>query len=255
MKIARILHESCPFPVVALERDGALYDVAELDVRFATPRALRLLGGASDFFSRVIALGGVGLDELDQRLAAGYRPTEARLAPGSFLWLPPCDPDRAMLVHVARDPAGDLTVRLGNARAILGHEAASPFPGGATQPELELGIAAILGDDLRRASVERGAASDPRRGDRQRLGGARSGGARPRPAPVPRFRDAARAGAGDEQRARGRGDAAHADPRRRRRPRERRPLEARSSSWPRPSLTRASTSSSTPATSSRSPRR
>ena len=39
MKIARILHESCPFPVVALERDGALYDVAELDARFATPRA------------------------------------------------------------------------------------------------------------------------------------------------------------------------------------------------------------------------
>jgi hypothetical protein len=153
MKIARILHESCPFPVVALERDGALYDVAELDARFATPRARRLLGGASDFFSRVIALGGVGLDELDQRLAAGYRPTEARLAPGSFLWLPPCDTDRAMLVHVTRDPAGELTARLGNARAILGHEAASPFPGGATQPELELGIAAILGDDLRRASV------------------------------------------------------------------------------------------------------
>ncbi len=154
MKIARILHESCPFPVVALERDGALYDVAELDLRFATPRARGLLGSASDFFSRVIALGGVGLDELDQRLAAGYRPTEARIAPGSFLWLPPCDPDRAMLVHVARDPAGERTVRLGNARAILGHEAPAPFPGGATLPELELGVAAILGDDLRRASVD-----------------------------------------------------------------------------------------------------
>jgi hypothetical protein len=154
MRIARIIHESCPFPVVALERDGALYDVAELDLRFATARTRHLLGGASDFFSRVIALGGVGLDELDQRLAAGYRPTEARLAPGSFLWLPPCDPDRALLVHVARDAAGELTARLGNARAILGHEAAAPFPFGATRPELELGIAAILGDDLRYATAQ-----------------------------------------------------------------------------------------------------
>lgn len=153
MRIARIIHESCPFPVVALERDGALYDVAELDLRFATPRTRELLGGASAFFSRVIALGGIGLDELDQRLAAGYRPTEARLAPGSFLWLPPCDPDRAMLVHVTRDLAGDLSARVGNARAILGHEAAAPFPFGATRPELELGIAAILGDDLRGATV------------------------------------------------------------------------------------------------------
>lgn len=153
MKIARIIHESCPFPVVALERDGALYDVAELDRRFATPRTQELLGGASDFFSRIIALGAVGLDELDQRLAAGYRPTEARLAPGSFLWLPPCDPDRAMLVHVTRDREGELAVRLGNARAIVGQDAAVPFPFGATRPELALGIAAILGDDLRRATV------------------------------------------------------------------------------------------------------
>jgi hypothetical protein len=153
MRIARIIHESCPFPIVALERDGALYDVAELDLRFATRGTRELLGGASDFFSRVIALGGAGLDDLDQRLAAGHRPTEARLAPGSFLWLPPCDPDRALLVHVTRDPAGELAARVGNARAILGHEAAAPFPFGATRPQLELGIAAILGDDLRGATV------------------------------------------------------------------------------------------------------
>jgi hypothetical protein len=153
MRIARIIHESCPFPVIALERDGALYDVAELDLRFARPRTRALLGGASDFFSRIIALGGIGLDELDQRLAAGYRPTEARIAPGSFLWLPPCDPDRALLVHVTRDPAGELSVRLGNARSIVGHDAAAPFPFGAARPDLELGIAAILGDDLRRATM------------------------------------------------------------------------------------------------------
>ena len=153
MRIARIIHESSPFPVIALERDGALYDVAELDLRFATARTRELVGGACDFFARIIALGGAGLDELDQRLAAGYRPTEARLAPGSFLWLPPCDPDRAMLAHVTRDPAGELSVRLGNARSILGHEAATPLPHGETRPAIELGIAAILGDDLRRATV------------------------------------------------------------------------------------------------------
>ena len=153
MRIARIIHESSPFPVIALERDGALYDVAQLDLRFATERTRELVGGACDFFSRIIALGGAGLDELDQRLAAGYRPTEARLAPGSFLWLPPCDPDRAMLVHVTREAAGELAVRLGNARSILGHEATTAFPHGEARPALELGIAAIVGDDLRHATV------------------------------------------------------------------------------------------------------
>lgn len=153
MRIARIIHESSPFPVIALERDGALYDVAELDLRFATARTRELLGGACDFFSRIIALGGAGLDELDQRLAAGYRPTEARLAPGSFLWLPPCDPDRALLVHVTRDHHGELAVRLGNARAILGHEAAAPFPHEETRPAPGLGIAAIVGDELCRATI------------------------------------------------------------------------------------------------------
>jgi len=153
MRIARIIHESSPFPVIALERDGALYDVAELDLRFATERTRELVGGACDFFSRIIALGGAGLDELDQRLAAGYRPTEARLAPGSFLWLPPCDPDRALLVHVTRDPAGELAVRLGNARSILGHEATTAFPHGEARPAIELGVAAIVGDDLRHATV------------------------------------------------------------------------------------------------------
>jgi hypothetical protein len=153
MKIARIIHESSPFPVIALERDGALYDVAELDSRFATARTRELVGGACDFFSRVIALGGAGLDELDQRLAAGHRPTEARLAPGSFLWLPPCDPDRALLVHVTRDRDGELAVRLGNARAALGNDTRTPFPHGETRPDLALGIAAIVGDDLRRATV------------------------------------------------------------------------------------------------------
>src|SRR4051812_9224640 len=131
MRIARLIHESSPFPVIALERDGALYDVGELDQRFGTRCAPDHLVGATDFFARAIALRCAGLAELDERLCVGNRPTEARLLPGTFVWLPPCDTDRALYVHVTPAAAsGDVEpgYRLGNARGLLGHEAKVAFP-------------------------------------------------------------------------------------------------------------------------------
>src|SRR3954463_6542164 len=122
MRIARVIHESSPFPVSALERDGALYEIGELAHRLGSHGAPDLLVGATDFFARVIALRCAGLATLDERLCAGDRPTEARLRPGSFVWLPPCDIDRALYVHVEpaplSDSAGEPSYRIANARGL-----------------------------------------------------------------------------------------------------------------------------------------
>jgi 2-keto-4-pentenoate hydratase/2-oxohepta-3-ene-1,7-dioic acid hydratase in catechol pathway len=155
MRIARVLRAEDLRPIVALERDGALYDVAELERIFGARHAPGHIAEPWDFHSRVVALAGAGLAELDDRLLAGDRPTEARLYPGSFVWLPPCDTDRAMLVHVGGSiPAGAArkpAYWIGNARGFLGHEASVSFPPGEEDPDVELGLGAVLGEDLRRA--------------------------------------------------------------------------------------------------------
>lgn len=151
MRVARVLHASSPLPIVALERDGALYSVASLDRAFATSYAPNRFADSGDFHARVIALACAGLAELDDRLLAGDRPTEARLPPQSFLWLAPCATERAALVHMA--PSDDEPAYfLGHARALLGHEASSPFPPDEERPDFELCVAAVLRDDLRRAT-------------------------------------------------------------------------------------------------------
>jgi 2-keto-4-pentenoate hydratase/2-oxohepta-3-ene-1,7-dioic acid hydratase in catechol pathway len=158
MRIARVLHEASLTPVVALERDGALYDVAELERQWDTRFSPDRIGGAGDFHARVIALACAGLDDLDERLRAGSRPTEARLLPGSFLWLPPCDVDRCAYLQMGPSPrgSGDEEPRywFGNARGLLGHETSVPFPAHEDEPELELGLAVVLGEDTRRATPE-----------------------------------------------------------------------------------------------------
>ena len=160
MRLARVLHESSPFPRVALERDGALYDVGELGRCLGVGRAaihLGELGLSADFFERVIALRCAGIAALDERICGGDRPTTARVVPGSFLWLAPCDTERSLFVHVDLPSASSVTAspryRIGNARGLLGHEARVAFPAGETRPGFELGLAAVLGEDLRRATA------------------------------------------------------------------------------------------------------
>ena len=155
MRIARVLaadpEETAPFVRLALERDGALYDVAELDRIFDTPHSPDRIACADDFHARVIARGAAGLAELDERLRAGDRPTEARLFADRFAWLPPCDSERALFVRVITSARPSL--RVGNARALFGHAMRVPFPADETRPDFEPAIAAVLGDDLHAATT------------------------------------------------------------------------------------------------------
>lgn len=155
MRIARVLHTSCPAPLIALERDGCLYDVAELDRFFDTPFSPDRLPGAADFHTRTVALACAGLDVLDEHLRRGDRPTEARLWPSDLLWLPPCDEARSLYVQVEMPAASsEPRYRIGNARAFLGHEEPVPFPAHEAAPDVEVAVAAMIGEELRHASAE-----------------------------------------------------------------------------------------------------
>jgi 2-keto-4-pentenoate hydratase/2-oxohepta-3-ene-1,7-dioic acid hydratase in catechol pathway len=159
MRVARVFHPASPCPLVALERDGSLYDVAELDRQFGTPPSQRVPFDKSDFHLRVFALRCVGLEKLDDHLRGGDRPTEARLSKGNLLWLPPCSAERALYVQIDRLPQLDEPndfpqYHLGNARTLFAHQETVPFPHDEPQPEAEVVIAALIGEELRSSSAQ-----------------------------------------------------------------------------------------------------
>ncbi len=154
MRIARILvrdpEEDVSHEVLALERNGALYSVPELD-RHVSGDPLHT---SEDLHVRLFSLGGAGLFHHDERLKAGDRPTEARILPGSFTWLPPCDTSRALFVRMAPHdhPSIAPVYGLGSARGLLGHDEIAMFPSGVELPDVEVGIAAVMGEDIERAT-------------------------------------------------------------------------------------------------------
>jgi hypothetical protein len=144
MRIARVLLPETIRPIVALERDGALYDVEKLEHAWDRDP----LG--SDFHRRLVALRGAGLAELDERLGGGARPTVARIAADGFLWLAPCDTARAACMHVDLR-AADPHFWLGSARRLLGQGSRVDAASGSS---VELALGVLLGDDLRAASAQ-----------------------------------------------------------------------------------------------------
>ena len=152
MRIARARVESLATPVLALVCDGATYDVATLEER-AGPG----LAAPTDFHARVIALSCAGLRMLHERVRAGFRPAEARLLPGEFLPLAPCDTDRAAFVQLAPyELDGPQPVfRYRDARGLEGDGQSIPFP--AAEPielDVEASLAVVLREDLWRATPE-----------------------------------------------------------------------------------------------------
>lgn len=159
MRVARVFHPSSPTPLLVLERDGCLYDVAELDRQFNTPTSQRVPFAEADFHLRVFALRGVGLEKLDDYLRGGDRPTEARLSKSRLLWMPPCSGDKALYVQIDGLPRRGATdefpqYHIGNARNLFAHQETVPFPHDETHPEAEVVIAALIGEELRAATVE-----------------------------------------------------------------------------------------------------
>lgn len=160
MRIALVLHDASPepdgaplFPTVALERDGALYRVSALARAFG--RRYEALTGEVDFHCSIVSLSAEPLRELDERLKSGERPASARILPGTFTWLAPCDPERASVVFCdasdAVTPGSQPRLSIGSARVLFGHEATVPLPCDASEPialAIQPSLAVVLGEEI-----------------------------------------------------------------------------------------------------------
>jgi hypothetical protein len=149
VNVARILLPSTCHPRVALARDGALYDVETLEAELGA--VIEVPGAASDFHTRVVALGLAGLAELDAALLKGRRPTRARVDAYAPMVLAPLDPERGSVVHVEVRANRPAELRLGFARTTAGTDALVDLPSDATEIVAELGLGVFVGDELRDA--------------------------------------------------------------------------------------------------------
>jgi hypothetical protein len=151
LRIARIQIDEFAKPIVALVCDGAYYDVGLLEKRWGWAGRF----GPADFHGRVVGARCAGLEALEMRLRAGDRPTEARLLPGDYLPLPPCDPDRAAYLQLAPYDRADPepTFERRDSRALIGHDQPVALPSDAESPNTEAGVAVVLGDELWRADA------------------------------------------------------------------------------------------------------
>jgi hypothetical protein len=131
-----------------------LFDVALLEEHLGA--AVPVHGDPSDLRTRLVAMGGAGLRDLDQRLFAGERPRAAHLSEADAMFLPPFDPaSGAAHVHVE---LSDGCAKVLLARAVRGHqtflrvfsEGLSLGPSGAVG--VRAGIGVVLGEDLVEAS-------------------------------------------------------------------------------------------------------
>ncbi len=150
MKLARLQVNEMAAPVLALLRDGAFYDVAVLEEMWRLRPTDR---GVGSFHARVVASRLNGLEQLDTRLACGQRPTEARLPNAEVLPLPPCAPERGdLLLMSPLLSTGPLRVERRCRRALLGDGHPVLYPTAVSRLRVEVGLAAVLADDLTRAS-------------------------------------------------------------------------------------------------------
>lgn len=145
-------------PRIAIERDGAHYDVEALERALGRgPFDATSFGlDPSDFHARVSTLRCAGLYDLDARLLRGERPTTARVPPGEGCVLAPLDTDRAAFFQVDVERAGatmEMRARIAQARTILGDGAfvAVRSVDGSAVADVHLGV--VLGDDLRGATA------------------------------------------------------------------------------------------------------
>jgi hypothetical protein len=146
VKLARLQRPEMATPVLAVSCDDVCYEVAELERRW------RGSSDGDDFFARVVAARGAGLDELHARLTSGQRPTEARLLDGEYLPLPPFDPARGAYVQLGpSDRPAPVVFQHRDARALVGD--GQPVPLKTGRAFVEVGLAVLLGDDLDHASA------------------------------------------------------------------------------------------------------
>lgn len=137
-------------PRIAIERDGAHYDVEALERAFGGGASIGL--DPSDFLTRVSTLRCAGLYDLDARLMRGERPATARVPPGEGCALAPIDDARASFFQVDVGAGGAMRARIAQARTLLGDGAFVGVRSADGRAVCDVHLGAVLGDDLRGAT-------------------------------------------------------------------------------------------------------
>lgn len=151
LRLANIVHRGVE--VLAIEHEGRLLGVSEIEQCFEINSSPAQFADALSFRRRVIMLGIAGLDEVFEQVRGGPVPSEAILNPAECLYLPPTTQDPALLEFSVRSGSKVPTFQRGWGRCLLGHESPLAVPHDEPSAQVAVEIAAILGDDVRDATL------------------------------------------------------------------------------------------------------
>lgn len=137
----------------AIDHHGKLLNVSVLEQRFALDASPSRFTELGSFRARVFSLSLAGLYEIAESLGESRPPAEAVLNPAHCAYLPPTIATAALLEFSVLS-GGQLTFRRGYARCLRGQDALLPIPTEEASAQCSIQIAAILGEDLRDATVK-----------------------------------------------------------------------------------------------------
>jgi 2-keto-4-pentenoate hydratase/2-oxohepta-3-ene-1,7-dioic acid hydratase in catechol pathway len=151
LRVANVLYGERD--VFAIEHRGKLLSVASLEQRFALDSSPSRFTEHSSFRTRVFSLGLAGVEEMAEAIGDSRPPTEALLNPSQCVFLPPTIPTAALL-EFSMLSEGKLAFQRAYARCLRGQDAPLPIPSDESAAQLEVQIAAILGEDVSDASAQ-----------------------------------------------------------------------------------------------------
>ena len=156
VRVANVIYDGAD--KLAIEHNGALVDADALEMRMDLESSpARFAPEANTFRQRVFSLGLAGLDELLACLDQQPPPADTVLARDRCLFLAPTIPTATLLEFDVRADDRVPRYRWRNGRCLKGHDAPLSIPADEPNPQMAVEIAAILGKDVRDATVEQAA--------------------------------------------------------------------------------------------------
>lgn len=156
LRLASVVHDEQT--TMAIDHNGQLLGVEQLEQLLQLETSLtRFSDSATNFTRRVFSLGMAGLSELIDSLGVMTPPASVVLEPDTVVFLPPTTKHPAWAeFHVfADDPVPRFHWK--NSASLRGHDAPIMLASDEPRPRVSAQIAAIVAEELHRASVTQAA--------------------------------------------------------------------------------------------------